>query len=130
MSLDHMLPYLLLGTGAGDTNSSRGQTPGGRWLVAVGGWHVAGGWFGEAGGGRLVALADIVRSVDIRVLIIFFAQSPRQHCTLAYGYSVGNSSLGLCRIDIQLDLGESRFPTQIVQRNLGLWSSAGHATCI
>jgi len=41
---------------------------------------------------------------------------------MPHGHGVDNCSLHFCRIGRQLDLGESRSPTQIFQRNLLLAS--------
>jgi hypothetical protein len=41
---------------------------------------------------------------------------------MPYGHGVDNCSLSFCRKGRQLDLGESRSPTQIFQRNLLLAS--------
>jgi len=41
---------------------------------------------------------------------------------MPHGHGVGNCSLRFCRIGRQWDLGESRSPTQIFQRNLLLAS--------
>jgi len=46
---------------------------------------------------------------------------------MPHDHGVDNCSLGFCRNGRQLDLGDSRSPTQIVQRNLllashGLWA--------
>jgi len=46
---------------------------------------------------------------------------------MLHGHGVDNCSLGFCRNGRQLDLGESRSPTQIFQRDLllashGMWA--------
>ena len=99
-----MLPCMLLGAGSRDLLSCRGQAPGGRWR--------------EADGGRRVAAAEIMTSVDIIVWTLFLARPPRRDLTKPHGHGVDNSSLTFCRKGRQLDLGESKSPTQIFQRNL------------
>jgi hypothetical protein len=46
------------------------------------------------------------------------ARPPRRDLTMPHGHDVDNCSLRFCRKGRQLDLGESRSPTQIFQRNL------------
>ena len=79
---------------------------------AGGGWQVAGGRWWVADGGQ------IMTSVNIRVWTLSFAHSPRQDLIMPPGHGVDNCSLRFCRQGRQLDLGESRSLTQIVQWNL------------
>jgi len=81
--------------------------------VAGGGWHM---------------VAEIMRSVDIIVWILSLPRPPRRDLTMPHGHVVDNCSFRFCRKGRQLDLGESRSPTQIIQRNLllasdGLWAN-------
>jgi len=90
----------------------------GRWRVACGMWQVAGsGW----------RAAEIMTSVYIIVWILSLARPPRRNLTMPHEHGVDNCSLRFSRNGRQLDLGESRSPTQIFQRNLllashGLWA--------
>jgi hypothetical protein len=60
ISLDYMLPGMVLGARSRDMLSCRGQAPGS-------GRREAGGWRREEGCGRRVAVAEIMTSVDIIV---------------------------------------------------------------
>jgi len=83
-----------------------------RW-AACGMWQVAGsGW----------RAAEIMTSVDIIVWILSLARPPRRNLTMPHDHGVDNCSLRFCKNGRQLDLGDSRSPTQIVQRNLLLAS--------
>ena len=100
-----------------DLLSCRRQAPGGVRLVAYGGQRLAGGVCRVAGGRRRI-FAEIMTSVDIIVWILSLARPPRQDLTMPHGHGVDNCSLRFCRKGRQLDLGESRSPTRIFQRNL------------
>jgi len=83
----------------------------GMWQVAVSGWRAA----------------DIMTSVYIIVWTLSLACPPRRNLTMPHDHGVDNCSLRFCRNGRQLDLGESRSPTRIFQRNLllashGLWA--------
>jgi len=82
------------------------------------GRQVAGGGRWEVGGGRRVSAADIITSVDIIVWTSLSAWTLRPDLTIAHGYGVHNYILRFCNKGRQLDLGESRSPTQIFQQNL------------
>jgi len=75
-----------------------------------------GGW--RAAGGGLRIVAEIMTSVDIIVRTLSLARPPRQDLTMPHGHGVDNCSFRYSRKGRQLDLGESRSPTQIFQRNL------------
>ena len=71
--------------------------------------------------------AEIMMSVYIIVLILSLARPLRRNLTMPHNHGVDNCSLRFCRNGRQLDLGESRSPTQIFQENLllashGLWA--------
>ena len=91
--------------------------------MAYGGQCLAGGWREVCGvwrvaGGRRCMLAEIMTSVDIIVRTLSLAWPPRQDLTMPQGHRVDNWSLRFCRKRRQLDLGESRSPTQFSLRNL------------
>jgi len=91
------------------------EAPGtGRWL--------GGGRWREAGGTGRVAVPEIMTLVDIMVWTSLSAQPPRQNFTMPHCHCVYNWSLSFCRTGRQLDGGESRYPTQIVQWDLLLAS--------
>ena len=77
---------------------------------------VAGARHPEAGGEWWVA--EIMMSVYIIVWTLFLAWPPRRDLTMPHGYGVDNCSLRFCTNGRQLDIRESRSPTQIFQRNL------------
>jgi hypothetical protein len=87
------------------------------WRVAGCGWHVACGVWQVAGGRRRI-LADIMTSVDMVVGTLSLVRPPGQDLTMPQGHGVDNCSLRFCRKGRQLDLGESRSPTQFAKRNL------------
>jgi len=94
------------------------------WRAVFGGWRVAYGRWRVAGGGRRAA--EIMTSVYIIVRILSLARPPRRNLTMPHDHGVDTCSLRFCRNGRQLDLGESRSPTQIFQGNLllashGLW---------
>ena len=64
------------------------------------------------GGGRN---HDIGRYHSLNLIL---ARPPRRDLTMPHGHGVDNCSLGFCRKGRKLDLGESRSPTRIFQRNL------------
>jgi len=71
--------------------------------------------------------AELMTSVEIIVWILSLAQPPQRNLTMPHDHGVDNCSLRFSRNGRELDLGESRSPTQIVQRNLrlashGLWA--------
>jgi len=78
---------------------------------------VAGGRHREAGGGG--RNHDVSRYHSLNLIL---ARPPRQDLTMPHGHGVDNCSLRFCRKGRQLDLGESRSPTQIFQWNLLLAS--------
>jgi hypothetical protein len=80
-------------------------------------WRMAGGVWRVAGGRRRM-LAEITTSVDMVVCTLSLARPPRQDLTMPHGHGVDNCILRFCRKGRQLDLGEIRSLTQIVQRNL------------
>jgi len=84
---------------------------------AGGGRHVACGMW-QVAGGRWCMLAEIMMSVDIIVWTLSSMWPPQQDLTMPHGHGVDNCSLRFCRKGRQLDLGESRSPTLILQRNL------------
>jgi len=86
--------------------SCKCQAPGGVRQVAGSGWRAA----------------EIMTSVYIIVWILSLAHPPRRNLTMSHDHDVDNWSLRFCRNGRQLDLGESRSPTQIFQRNLLLAS--------
>jgi len=97
ISLDYMLPSMLLGAQSGDFLRCRCQAPvGGRWVVVAKG----------------------MMSANIRVWIVCAVQAPWQDLMVPYGYGVGNCSLRFCRRGRHFNGGESRSPTQIFQQNL------------
>jgi len=66
-------------------------------------------------------------SVYIIVSIVSLACTPRRNLPMPHDHGVENCSLRSSRNGRQLDLGDSRSPTQIVQPNLllashGLWA--------
>jgi len=115
---------MLLHARSRDLLSCRRQAPGGVRLVAYGGQCLVGGgrrvacgvW--RVPGARRRMLAEIITSVDIIVWTLSLARPPRQDLTMPHSHGVDNCRLRYCRKGRQLDLGESRSPTQIFQRNL------------
>jgi len=103
ISLDYMLPCMLLGARSRDLLSCRRQAPGGGWRVAGGGWRI---------------VADIMTLVDIIVWTLSLACPPRRDLTMPHRHGVDNCRLRFCRKRRHLDLGESRSRTQIFQRYL------------
>jgi len=87
---------------------------GGIWWVVFGGWQVA---CSEADG-RQGMVAKIMMLVDIIVWTSSWACPPRHDLTMPDGHGVDNCRLWLCWKGRQFDLGQSRSPTQIFQRNL------------
>ena len=81
------------------------------------GRQVAGGSRREAGGGRLVVATEIMTSVDIVVETLFLAWPLQRDLTIPHGHGVDNCSLRFCKKGRQFDLGKSRSPTRIFQRN-------------
>ena len=80
-------------------------------------WRVEGGGLRVAGGGWSM-VAEIMTSVNIIVSTLSLAQPPWRDLTMPHGLGVYNCSLRLCWKGRQLDLGESRSPTQIFQHYL------------
>jgi len=104
ISVDYMLPCMLLGARSRDLLSCRRQAPGGGRR--------------EANGGRRVAAAEIMTMVDMIVWTWFSARPPRRDLTMPHGHCVENWSLTFLRKGRKLDLGESRSPTPLVKWNL------------
>jgi len=101
-----------------DLLSCRRQAPGGVRLVAYGGQCLAGSvWHWRVAGGRQRMVAEIMTLVDIIVGTLSFARPPRRDLTMPHGHGVDTCSLRIRRKGRQFDLGESRSPTQIFQRN-------------
>jgi len=71
----------------------------------------------EVGGRRRLAAAEIMTSIDIIVWTTLLARPPWEELTIPHGNGVENCSMRFCRKGRQLDLGESRSPTQIFQWN-------------
>jgi len=117
ISLDYMLPCMLLHAGSRDLQSCRRQAPGGVRLGAYGRKWLVGGVWCMADGGRCM-VAEIMTSVDIIVWTLSLAQPPQQHLKKPHTHGVDNCSLRFRRKGRQLNLVESRSPTQISQRNL------------
>jgi len=113
ISFDYVLPCMLPGARSRHLLSCRSQAPGGGWPVADGAWRI---------------VAEIMTSVDIIVWTLSSAHPPWQDLTIPHGHGVESCSLRLHRKGRQFELGESRAPTQIFQRNLlpnshRLWAS-------
>jgi len=93
------------------------------WWVAGGiWWRVAGGGWWVVGGGRPTSWH---RSISVWILSL--AHPPRRKLTMPHDHSIDNCSLRFYSSGRQLDLGESRSPTQIFPQNLllashGLWA--------
>jgi len=99
ISFDNMLPCtLVLDPETCWVAGRRHQEAGGQWPVADGGWRM---------------VADIMMSVNIIVQTLSLACRLQWDRTMAYGHGVDNWSVRFCRKGRQLDLGESRSPTQI-----------------
>ena len=69
-----------------------------------------------------MAATEIMTLDDIIVWAQFLARPPRRDLTMPNGHGVDICSLRFCRNGRQLDLGESRSPTEIFQCNLPLAS--------
>jgi len=104
ISHDYILPCMLLGVRFWGLLGNRWQVPRG------GGWEADSRW--------QVMVAEIITSVNIMVQTIVIPEPLCRDLTMPSGHGVDNCSLTFCRNSRQLDLGESRFPTQIFQRNL------------
>jgi len=89
---------------------------GGQYLVGGGRREACGVW--QVAGGRWRILAEIMTSVDMVVCTLSLARPPWQDLTMLQGHGVDNCSLRFCRKGRQLDLAESRSPTQFSQRNV------------
>jgi len=76
----------------------------------------------QMAGGRWHMVAEIMTSVDIIVWTVSLTRPPWQDLTMPHGHGVDNCSLRIRRKGRQFELGESRSPTQIFQRNLVLTS--------
>ena len=63
-------------------------------------------------------VAEIMTSVDLIVRTLSLAQPPQQDLKMPPSHGVDNCSLRFSRKGRQLDLGQSRSPTQISQRIL------------
>jgi len=83
---------------------------GGVWRAVFGGQRVAGRW--------RCMLAQIMTLVDIIVRTLCLAIPPRQDLKMPHTHGVEICSLRFRRKGRQLDLGESRSPTQIFQWHL------------
>jgi len=88
----------------------------GRMAGSVWWWAVCG--VRRAAGGMRRMLAEIMTPVEIIVWTLSLVRPPRQDLTMPHDHGVDNCSLRYCRKGRQLDLGESRSPTQIFRRNL------------
>jgi len=119
ISLDYMLTCTLLHAWSRDLLRCRRQAPGGVRHVAYGGQCLAGGMW-HVVCGRLRAAYDgrIMTSVNIIVWTLSLARPPWQDLTMLHGHGVDNCSLRFRRKGRQFELGESRSPIQIFQRNL------------
>ena len=108
----------------------RWQVAGGRWRVAGGGWRVAGGGWRVAGGRWWVAGGggqnnDVGLYHSLNCIFSSATETKSHDDSLPLCHD--NRILRFCRNARQLDLGESRSPTQIFKRNLlhashGLWA--------
>jgi len=63
-------------------------------------------------------MAELMALVGMIVQTISGARPSRSDCVVPLGHDIDNCSLKCCRKDTQLDHGESRSPTQILQQNL------------
>jgi hypothetical protein len=84
------------------------------WWMAYAVWNVV--------GGRWHMLAAVMTYIDIVVRTLSLVWPPWQDLMTPQGHDVDNYSLRFCRKGRQLDLGESRCPTQFSLRNLQLVS--------
>jgi hypothetical protein len=89
----------------------------GRWHIVGSVWcAVCGAWCVVDGGQHMVA--ELMMLVDIMVWTWPFAHPLWQVLTIPYGHHVENCSHRIHSSGRQFELGESRYPTQIFNRNL------------
>jgi len=117
MSLDYMLPCMLLHAGSRDLLSCRHQAPGGVRLVVYGMQCLVGDEWRVAGGRRHI-LAEVKTLVDIIVWTLSWARPLWQDLRMPQTHGVDIFRLRFRRKGRQLDLRESRSLTQIFQRDL------------
>jgi len=129
ISLDYMLTCTILHARSRDLLSCRSQAPGGvscrhqapggmRQVAYVGQWLVGGMWQVVCGTWWAAYDGWIMTSVDIIVWTLSSARPPWQDPTIPLCCGVDNRSIRFRSKGRQLELGESRSPIEIFQRNL------------